>query len=325
MVDFRYHLVSLVSVFLALAVGIILGAGPLQGSIGNTLSGQIETLRESRDGLRDDLAASEDQLAGSDGALDIAAGDLLPGTLKDRNVAIVALPDANGDAVQEMTESLEQAGATVSGQVTLTDTYADSDKATYRGAFADQVSEYIEDLPKNPTDDQVVSSALDFVLRQGTENQNAKILLGSLTAEDDALMKVDREIASPADAVVVVTPESLYDSDADLTENEKSEIESRSAIYTQTFSQLADRGPTVGYGRASNDDDLLVSLRSTKDGSTVDSIGTAPGRINVPLAVAAEVTNKHVSLGSQQGADKALGDRIEAGQKAAASTSDKED
>ena len=31
MIDFRYHLVSLVSVFLALAVGIVLGAGPLQG------------------------------------------------------------------------------------------------------------------------------------------------------------------------------------------------------------------------------------------------------------------------------------------------------
>lgn len=49
MVDFRYHLVSLVSVFLALALGIILGAGPLQNSIGDTLSGQVETLRTSPD------------------------------------------------------------------------------------------------------------------------------------------------------------------------------------------------------------------------------------------------------------------------------------
>ena len=30
MIDFRYHLVSLISVFLALAVGIALGAGPLK-------------------------------------------------------------------------------------------------------------------------------------------------------------------------------------------------------------------------------------------------------------------------------------------------------
>ena len=31
MIDFRYHLVSIVSIFLALAVGIVLGAGPAQG------------------------------------------------------------------------------------------------------------------------------------------------------------------------------------------------------------------------------------------------------------------------------------------------------
>ena len=90
MVDFRYHLVSLVSVFLALAVGIILGAGPLQNSIGNTLSGQIDTLRESRDSLRDELSATQEQLAGSDSALDVAGGELLPNTLTGRNMYAAA-------------------------------------------------------------------------------------------------------------------------------------------------------------------------------------------------------------------------------------------
>ena len=38
MIDFRYHLVSIISIFMALAVGIVLGAGPLQGQIGDTLN-----------------------------------------------------------------------------------------------------------------------------------------------------------------------------------------------------------------------------------------------------------------------------------------------
>ena len=312
MVDFRYHLVSLVSVFLALAVGIILGAGPLQNSIGNTLSGQIDTLRESRDSLRDELSATQEQLAGSDSALDVAGGELLPNTLTGRNIAIVVLPGVDSDAVSQMIESLELAGASVSGQVTLTDAYTSSDKATYRGAFANQVSEYIENLPKNPTNDQVVGSAVDYVLRSGTGNENAKVLLGSLTADDDALLKVDREITDPADAIVVVAPETLYPVDSDVTASDKTEIESQTAIYTQMFSQIASRGATVGYGRALNDDDLLLSLRGTNDGSTVDSIGTTPGRINVPLAVASEITGKQVALGSQQGAKAPLGDKIDA-------------
>ncbi len=41
MIDFRYHLVSIVSIFLALAVGIVLGAGPLQDQVGNTLTSEI--------------------------------------------------------------------------------------------------------------------------------------------------------------------------------------------------------------------------------------------------------------------------------------------
>ena len=38
MIDFRYHLVSIASIFMALAVGIVLGAGPLKEDIGNTLT-----------------------------------------------------------------------------------------------------------------------------------------------------------------------------------------------------------------------------------------------------------------------------------------------
>ena len=49
MIDFRYHLVSLISVFLALAVGIALGAGPLKETIGDTLTGQVEVLRGERE------------------------------------------------------------------------------------------------------------------------------------------------------------------------------------------------------------------------------------------------------------------------------------
>ena len=41
MISFRYHVVTLVSVFLALAVGIALGGGPLQGEVDDSLVGQL--------------------------------------------------------------------------------------------------------------------------------------------------------------------------------------------------------------------------------------------------------------------------------------------
>ena len=56
MIDFRYHVVSLISVFLALAVGIALGAGPLKETIGDTMAGQVQLATE-KDALRTELDA----------------------------------------------------------------------------------------------------------------------------------------------------------------------------------------------------------------------------------------------------------------------------
>ena len=59
MIDFRYHLVSLISVFLALAVGVVLGAGPLQNSLGTALNDQVTSLRENRKAMQTQLEQTE--------------------------------------------------------------------------------------------------------------------------------------------------------------------------------------------------------------------------------------------------------------------------
>ena len=58
-IDFRYHLVSIVSIFLALAVGIVLGAGPLKEDIGNTLTSEVKNLRADKAALRAELDVAE--------------------------------------------------------------------------------------------------------------------------------------------------------------------------------------------------------------------------------------------------------------------------
>ena len=56
MIDFRYHLVCIVSIFLALAVGIVLGAGPLQGELGDTLTNEVAGLRQDKAQLNAQLS-----------------------------------------------------------------------------------------------------------------------------------------------------------------------------------------------------------------------------------------------------------------------------
>ena len=58
MIDFRYHLVSLASVLIALAVGIVLGAGPLKEGISESLNQQVTSLRTEKSALRAELDAA---------------------------------------------------------------------------------------------------------------------------------------------------------------------------------------------------------------------------------------------------------------------------
>ncbi|HWB66073.1 MAG TPA: copper transporter, partial [Mycobacteriales bacterium] len=61
MIDFRYHVVSIIAVFLALALGLVLGSTTLQGTVTHNLSKQAARVTaENRADERkiDDLEAS---------------------------------------------------------------------------------------------------------------------------------------------------------------------------------------------------------------------------------------------------------------------------
>jgi hypothetical protein len=118
-IDFRYHLVSIVAVFLALAIGIVLGSTELQG---NTLA----VLRSSSDSLSRQLSAAiaeregyQAQASAQDQFLQAAEPRLLGKLLAGDNVVIVTEPGAQGSVVDGIKQAATLAGATVTGQVAL--------------------------------------------------------------------------------------------------------------------------------------------------------------------------------------------------------------
>jgi hypothetical protein len=119
MIDFRYHLVSIVAVFLALAIGIVLGSTELQG---NT----IDVLRSSSDSLKNQLnavSAQRDSLQAADGAsetfLKTAEPQLIGHLLAGDRVVIVAEPGASSGMISDVQQAAAVAGATVTGTVAL--------------------------------------------------------------------------------------------------------------------------------------------------------------------------------------------------------------
>src|SRR6188472_1928553 len=96
MLDFRYHALSLVAVFLALAIGIVLGV-----TIGDSLVSDAE--RSLRSGLRTDVesareeaAKAQNDVAGRDRMLDEIYPAMVSNRLGGERVALVSwgqLPD----------------------------------------------------------------------------------------------------------------------------------------------------------------------------------------------------------------------------------------
>ena len=106
MISFRQHLVSLIAVFLALAVGVVLGGGPLS-DVGRDDRPAAATAREHRSDARS--AAYGDDFAAA------AAAKLYGDGLKGHPVSILTLPGADGDDVSALAAQIEDAGGEVAG------------------------------------------------------------------------------------------------------------------------------------------------------------------------------------------------------------------
>ena len=139
MIDFRYHLVSLISVFLALAVGIVLGAGPLRENLGDQLAGQVEQLRTEAEQLRndkEDLAARNDQLTTF---IAEAGPQLVDTTLEGRHIVVLTDGDATRTAAERMNGLLDEADVASRAEVRLRSGLWDPAEAQTRAEALEQI------------------------------------------------------------------------------------------------------------------------------------------------------------------------------------------
>ena len=113
MISFRYHIVSIVSVFLALAVGVALGGGPLKGEVDNTLVDQVQADRAVKAELRSEITGLKGGNTFNDEFAETIAPGLLGQTLAGRVVTVVALPGASQGEVTALGDMVTTAGGTV--------------------------------------------------------------------------------------------------------------------------------------------------------------------------------------------------------------------
>jgi outer membrane murein-binding lipoprotein Lpp len=113
MISLRTHTISLAAVFLALAIGVVLGSGLLSNTLLSGLRDDKHELQSQIDTLTDDKNALIEKLNAS-GEFDAQMSRrILHNTLEGKSVVVFRTPDANDDDVDALSRMVGQAGGTV--------------------------------------------------------------------------------------------------------------------------------------------------------------------------------------------------------------------
>jgi hypothetical protein len=120
MVNFRFHLVSLTAVFLALAAGITIGAGVVDRATVDQIERQLADVAERRRETNAENDRLRKELATASQFLEEAGDQLVDGALTGAPVVVVATAGVDRGLVDSFRSALATAGAEVDGSYWLT-------------------------------------------------------------------------------------------------------------------------------------------------------------------------------------------------------------
>jgi len=116
-INFRFHLVSLVAVFLALALGVVMGSTVIDRAIVDGLKSRINDVEERADARRTENIELKRRLDGLEAYVEEAVPHLVAGRLERVPVAVAAVRGVDGGMVRSAVDTLRSAGAIVPGVV----------------------------------------------------------------------------------------------------------------------------------------------------------------------------------------------------------------
>ncbi|GAB3589094.1 copper transporter [Calidifontibacter terrae] len=299
MIDFRYHVVSLVAVFLALATGIVIGGFSLRGTVADQLNGQVVQLRSEKSSLQSQLNQSGAVARKHDDAVTELTPTVLSGTLRNQTVAILALPGTDGDLLKSVGSTLRTGGATVVSTTTLDESLVQSggpSESTWR-SDAGKLGLSATEVPTDRLPGAVLARAL-------TRDDPVSHAVLDQLAQEGAL-KVDSKTSKAASGIVVVW--NGMSAKASSVKNWGSVISGVGSTVNAVVGVSQGQANTTD---GSSPDALIGQLRDTPDTvaamSTVDDGSSPLGQLALGLALRDEVANKSGQYGLGRDASAVL-------------------
>jgi Copper transport outer membrane protein, MctB len=180
-IDFRYHLVSIVAVFLALAIGLVVGATALSPTSLQVLN--RESIREKHQisTQRTQISGLQAQVGSDQAAARANAPLVLSNLLAGQRVVLVTAPGADGPTISGITTALEQAGAKITAQANLQSGFFDTSAGTE--SSLDTLAQQVAPPGVTPG---IQPAQPDISAQLGGQQQAAQVLAPALVTRDGA-------------------------------------------------------------------------------------------------------------------------------------------
>lgn len=300
MINFRYHVVSLTAVFLALAIGLVMGTAALNGPAVDELKNNVNALSGQNQAYRNQINLLEADAGKQEQFATQIAPMVLAGKLADRRVLLVSMA-ATDSYVSDLQQMLVQAGAKVTGPVQIDDSLTDPTNSARLLDLAHRTAPAsLANLPANSNGVETASYLLASVLVDHPPLITAETMRTVLKAYSDSqfISLPDSVITTPAEAIVLVAAQPYTDKNGD----------GKNASMLTIADQFDKVAPLVVTANgAAGTGNIIAALRSdptlSKTISTVDNVATPQGQTAAVLALVEQlVAHKAGHYGAGAGA-----------------------
>jgi hypothetical protein len=285
-ISLRYHVVSIAACFFTLAVGVVLGSTALSGSLLSGLSDQKNDLAKRVSDLEGQRNAVKARLADADAFAGSVGPKIVAGLLDKRTVVLVTTENAKPADRDSLKQLIGQAGGSVTGELQLTQAFADPSKADQLRQVVTRLQPAGVQFPTAGDQGTLAGALLGSVLLLNKDSAKPQsspdelaAALGGLT--DGGFVKPRQDVRPAQLAIVLIGAQTSGDGAGD-----------KAATIARFATQLDRSG--AGTVLAGDPDSaggtgaigvVRADTAATSILSTVDNVDAAAGRITTILAL----------------------------------------
>ncbi len=307
MVDFRYHVVSIVAVFLALALGLFLGSTTLQGAVFQNLQKHVTNAENHVSALESTVDQLNAQIDHDRAFARLVEPYAVTGRLSGQLVTIVSAPGASGDIRTQLIATLERAGATVTADVRLQSALMDPRQDAFLSGLADRVSIPEREVASGTGAERAVAQIADVLgIRPQTKPLSTSTIANVLATYTDGNLLTTTPVHGtdprPGTLALVLTgPAPAKTADPQLVQAEESVLVDLAKDLDATSLGAVVVGPTPN---PTGPTDLVSAVASsTGNGvSAVRGVDQNAGQVAAVFALVEQINGKYGSYGTNPGA-----------------------